>query len=52
MLYINVFSVIWHLRISAPLMAASQEDSVNATHLSLQQVDRGNVGSTPEQLHC
>ena len=38
------------LNISAPAVAASQENSVSATHLSSQQMDRRDAGSNPNHL--
>ena len=37
------------LNISAPVVVVGQEDSVNATHHSSQQMDRRNAGSNAEQ---
>ena len=36
--------------LSAPAMSADQEDSVNATHRSVQQMDRGNKASRSDQI--
>ena len=38
------------LNTSAPAVAASQENSVSATHLSSQKMDRRDTGSNPNHL--